>query len=432
MTAYDCTTDPRGDAAACPTIPTAAPPAEPAASAGGRPREPAKYLRRADGRAFTWVRDSQGNRRQLSLGAWGSKESWRRFAAVAAVALRGPVDVATLNGPAAPDGPIVAELVIAFLAHARKHYVKDGRPTGEHVNFELALEPLGRLYDSAPTSEILPAHIRAVRDEMVKKGWRRTHINGQLRRVRHVFRWGLAEGLMPPEVVTGVEAIRGLRAGQTSAPEGRRIVPVADDMVRKTLPFLPPMPRALVELLSHTGARAGEIVQLRLGDLDTSDRRCWIYRPRSHKTEHHDKGREILLGPKAIKVLRPWLTLDRDAFVFSPKRSEATRLADLHERRKSKVPPSQQDRARRARANPRRVLADRYTTASLGLALWRACEAAGIHWHLHQLRHAFGFKVRRLHGLEVAQPLLGHARAAMTERYAAGVAPPWCGGSSRL
>ena len=40
------------------------------------------------------------------------------------------------------------------------------------------------------------------------------------------------------------------------------------------------------------------------------------------------------------------------------------------------------------------------------------------HWHPNQLRHAYASDVRRAHGLEAAQVLLGHAKANITEVYA--------------
>ena len=48
------------------------------------------------------------------------------------------------------------------------------------------------------------------------------------------------------------------------------------------------------------------------------------------------------------------------------------------------------------------------------LAAWRRTHR----WHPYQLRHSFATLVRREHGLEAAQVLLGHARADVTQVYA--------------
>jgi integrase len=39
-------------------------------------------------------------------------------------------------------------------------------------------------------------------------------------------------------------------------------------------------------------------------------------------------------------------------------------------------------------------------------------------WHPYQLRHSFATRVRKQHGLEAAQVLLGHSRADVTQVYA--------------
>jgi integrase len=39
-------------------------------------------------------------------------------------------------------------------------------------------------------------------------------------------------------------------------------------------------------------------------------------------------------------------------------------------------------------------------------------------WHPNQLRHSFATRVRKQHGLEAAQVLLGHSRADVTQVYA--------------
>jgi hypothetical protein len=41
--------------------------------------------------------------------------------------------------------------------------------------------------------------------------------------------------------------------------------------------------------------------------LDRSDPSCWVYRPSSHKTAYHNKGRAILIGPRAQELILPRL-----------------------------------------------------------------------------------------------------------------------------
>ena len=60
-----------------------------------------------------------------------------------------------------------------------------------------------------------------------------------------------------------------------------------------------------------------------------------------------------------------------------------------------------------------------YTPHGIEVAVARACKKRKVpHWHPNQLRHLFATRIRKAHGLEAAQVLLGHARADVTEIYA--------------
>jgi site-specific recombinase XerC len=63
--------------------------------------------------------------------------------------------------------------------------------------------------------------------------------------------------------------------------------------------------------------------------------------------------------------------------------------------------------------------AERYSVQAYGRAVHRASVKAGVEpWHPNQLRHNFATAVRKSHGLEAAQVLLGHSRADVTQVYA--------------
>ena len=147
----------------------------------------------------------------------------------------------------------------------------------------------------------------------------------------------------------------------------------------------------MVELQRLTGMRPGEVVIMRAGDLDRSGD-VWVYAPSRHKTEHHDKAREIFIGPEGQEVLRPWLEADARAYLFSPAEAMQERLPQRRARRKTRVQPSQADRSK---ARPREGPGDRYTVASYRRAIQAACHQAGVaRWHPHQLRHAGGTEIR--------------------------------------
>ena len=72
---------------------------------------------------------------------------------------------------------------------------------------------------------------------------------------------------------------------------------------------------AIIELMRLTGARCGEIVQMRGIDLDVSGS-VWLSRPGSHKTQHHGHGRVIEIGPRAQEIMKPFLKADLSAYLF--------------------------------------------------------------------------------------------------------------------
>jgi integrase len=108
--------------------------------------------------------------------------------------------------------------------------------------------------------------------------------------------------------------------------------------------------------------------------------------------------------------------VDPETPVFSPARDREERFRAARASRKSKVPPSQQNRRKEA---PARNPADRYRPHAYATAIRKGCKKAGVtHWHPNQLRHTYASEIRRDHGLEAAQVLLGHSQANVTEIYA--------------
>jgi hypothetical protein len=255
--------------------------------------------------------------------------------------------------------------------------------------------------------------------------------------------------LIPPTVLHGLQAVTGLQRGRTEARETEPVAPVSLAVVEQTLPHTNRHVRAMVRVQLLIGARPGEVCVIRACDIDMTGP-VWLYRPRQHKTAHHGHQRVIPIGPRAQEVLRPFLKLDTQAFLFSPREAEAERRAEQRQNRKSKVQPSQQHRRKR---NPRKAPGERYTTSSYAHAVEKACRSAfppphplaqrddetkpewearltpeqheelkrwrrEHAWHPNQLRHTRATDVRRQYGLEAAQVVLGHSKADVTQVYA--------------
>jgi integrase len=415
---------------------------------------PPSYCKHPSGQACVTVRDVTGRRRVILLGPHGSAESKAEYRRVLTELEAGggryPVKA---DGRAASD-VTVAELALAFWKYADSYYrLLDGSPSRELEHYDLALRPLVDLYGHTLAREFGPKALLALREALLnakdedtgRARLCRNVINQRLAHVKRVFRWAVAEELLPPSVYQALQAVRGLQKGRSAARETPPVGPVPDEWVDATLPFLRPQLRAMVELQRLTGMRPGEVIVMRTRDLDTSGG-VWFYRPGSdrgpegkHKTAHQGRGRAIPVGPQGQKVLKPWLRLRLEEYLFQPAESRRDWYAERRASRTSPLTPSQC--ARRPKAAPARAPGKHYTRHSYARAVARAClkadaearrqaveagmpaaEAAGRvfvpHWHPHQLRHSCATKLRREFGLDAARTVLGHQSPAVTALYA--------------
>jgi hypothetical protein len=168
-------------------------------------------------------------------------------------------------------------------------------------------------------------------------------------------------------------------------------------------------------------------------DVDTSGD-VWLYRPESHKTEHHGRGRTICIGPRAQGILRPYLLRPKDTHCFSPQESEKERRAERHENRRTPLSCGNRPGTNRKR-RPKRQPGDSYVTATYRRAIHRAVDAVNRErkrqaeeedvepellprWSPNRLRHSAATEIRKRFGLEAAQVTLGHATADVTQIYA--------------
>jgi integrase len=374
---------------------------------------PAYRLHKPSGRAVVTL-----GGKQHYLGAWNSPESkaeYRRLIAEWLASGRGRPKAAEAPPPAAPT---VAEVVLAYWRHAEAHYrTPDGGPSRELDNVRDALRPLRKLYGTTPARDFGPLALRAVRDEMVRSGsLARTTVNARINRIRRVFRWAASVEMVPPELVTALAAVDGLREGRTEAPESGGVAPVPVEHVEAALPFMPAPVGAIVRVQLLSGCRAGEVMAMRGRDLAPGEP-TWQYRPAGHKNRWRGRDRVIHLGPKAVGVIKPFLKPDTSAYLFSP----ADVVAEMHARRRAgRVSrPTPSELARRCPVAPGRKHAARYNRTTYRQAVVRACRKAGApEFSPLQLRHTAATLIRARYGLESAQAVLGHARADTTQIYA--------------
>jgi integrase len=437
-----------------------------------RPRSknsPSYRLHKQSGQAVVTLTDPLGSRKDVLLGKYETPESRVEYNRVVGEwEARGR----RLHEPACEEAGSLSvnELMLAFLRHAEQHYRRaDGTSTNELNEIKAALKPLKELYGTTAVAEFGPLRLKAVRQRMAdarrylvrfklvqddggeqtverhvwEQDFRRTSagatqarrqekwhaaelvnsekalsrgvINNRIDRVVRMFKWAVSEELAPESVWRALTTVRGLEQGRTDVRETEAVKPVPEAHVLAVLPHATPPVAAMLELQLLTGMRPGEARVMRGSDLDTSGE-VWLYRPAHHKTRHKGKDRVVAIGPRGQEIVRKFLKLDTQAYLFTPRDAIAQFRARQRADRKTKVQPSQRDRRRR---KPKKQPGECYTMSAYAAAVGRACVKAGVpHFHPHQLRHTHATEVRRRFGLEAAQVALGHSQAQITEVYA--------------
>lgn len=396
-----------------------------------------KYRRHSSDRGFVEYR----GKRHYFPGAYNSPESvdaYKRFVRAITVAAPQP----ELKGR--PGEPLtVAQIAEHYLRHVRKWTDKRGKPSAEVYHVEGMLRFLLADHAALPMEEFGPKALKAVRKKMVEarkvrsvvkrvkgktkrvrveldEGLSRRYVNDQVKRIGRFFWWAVGEELLPASVADSLRGVRPLtRASQRRDPdepkarESAPVKPVQPELISEARKFMSPVERGMVDLHTLTGMRPDELCMMRPCDIDRSQK-IWEYRPATFKTEERAEARGLdrvyFLGPRAQKIIKPFLDRSATAYLFSPRESRAW----YNER--------QWNNAKTATKRPRktpRTLGVHFTPSSYRQAVARAARKAQTeHWSPYQIRKLHGTEVRKRFKLEGAQVALGHARADVTQLYA--------------
>ena len=165
-----------------------------------RPRNPipSYRLHKQSGQAVVTVAVN-GVRKDVLLGKHGTPESKQEYERVLAT-LRTPggaAAVTSAGGAGRPD-TTVAEVLVAFWAHAQRHYRDtDDNPTTEIGLYKLSLKPVREMFAHVPAVEFGPRALKTCREWMVGKKWCRKQINTHVGRIKRAFKWAASEELIP-------------------------------------------------------------------------------------------------------------------------------------------------------------------------------------------------------------------------------------------
>ncbi len=327
-----------------------------------------------------------------------------------------------------PDSRTMAEVLLAFLRHAKVYYPD----SGEYYQYKLATKPIAALYSSLKASDFGPPEFKAVRafwletpapkvrkDKSVRiiPGRSRQYINKQMKRTLLIVKWAVASGMMPADNYTAIKCVDSLKCGRCDAKESTPVTCVEQSRVDATLPHLTAVLSDMVKFQQLVGCRPGELVVIKPSMVDRSSD-VWAIELAKHKTAYRGKKRTIYVGPQAQAVLAPYLLRDSKAFCFSPIESEKQRRAAVHLARKTPLSCGNRPGSNVAR-KPRKEPGDHYTTGTYARAIRYACQRSKINpWSPNQLRHNAATAIRREFGIEAASVILGHSGLEVTQIYA--------------
>ena len=88
-------------------------------------------------------------------------------------------------------------LILRYFRYAQTYYVKNGQQTDEVYGIRAALSRLRQLYGRTVAKDFGPKAYKLVREAMIQEGLSRKYINDSMARIRRMFKWGVAEELLP-------------------------------------------------------------------------------------------------------------------------------------------------------------------------------------------------------------------------------------------
>ena len=208
-------------------------------------------------------------------------------------------------------------------------------------------------YGHVSVDQFSPPALLFLQNKWVEQGLARLTVNRNVTTIKMVFKHGSKYGWIDPAIYHALLSVDNLKKGRTKAHEYRDIGAVDEEIINRTLPFMPPIVADMVRVQKFCGMRPQDVRNMRSCDINRNDE-IWTYTPFTHKTEHKGKDRIIAVGPRAQAILTSYLVEKADApeaFLFDPR--DTVKLQKIEKRRNRKtfnkqgrVQPSQRDRSK--------------------------------------------------------------------------------------
>jgi len=367
-----------------------------------------KYRLHASGQACVTL-----NGQTHYLGPHGSKASKIQYDRLVSQWLAS--DRSPLFGvPEGEESITVVQIIREYRKWAESYYRDEsGKQTSTVAHIATTMKRLRTWYGSATAEEFTPLAFKDVIRRMIAEGLSISTVNASIARIRHLFEWAVSEELISEHVHRRLCTVSNEIQGKSKAKPKRIVEAVSDADIDATLPHLPRMVADMVRLQRLTGARPGELCNMRVNEI-TAAGDVLVYQPKQHKTKHHGKDRVIVIAGAAIDIIKPYLQGDVGEFVFSARKSLEQTLAD---RTAKRVTPLHH--GNRPKANRKIQATNRYVEASYRRCIKRACERAKIKpWAPNQLRHATASQLQAELGIEAVAAVLGHSKLDTSKVYA--------------
>jgi len=299
----------------------------------------------------------------------------------------------------ASDTPItVTSLCARYLKYCLGYYVKNGSVTDEVASVKIAIRHIQRKYAKTFAKDFGPLSLEVVREQMIDEGNSRRYINGNIGRIKRMFKWAVSKELIPVTTYQALATVTGLKKGKSEAVDHPHVLPVPPEVVEATIRHAKPIIADMIRFQMLTGCRPGEVTSLKPCEIDRRQK-IWRYRPGCHKMEHKGRDRIILIGPQAQVILLPYLLGDENETCFSRPtggRHKRWNYSNKINQACDKAFPAPEG------------------TKGKELTEWRKEHR----WAPNRLRHSRATEIRERYGLEAAQAVLGHSRGDVTLIYA--------------
>ncbi len=329
----------------------------------------------------------------------------------------------------------VGKLLDKYSAYVKKT-TRPIRSNKDHPDLEFTrrvrrfLEP----YRLWPVSDFGPDELLDVQKALVeyeyvsgtkRKRYTRGGINGVIKWIRRIWKWGMGRQLITAEQVQGLEELKPLRMGDTEAPDNHKRARVTEEEFWKVVNVTNSVVGDMLQLIWHTAMRPHEVCDMRPFDILCDKPECWLYVPGRdqtpvgrHKTTRFERVKVVPLASKCQKILKPRIRdFDSKKYIFSPKEA----VQEILEKRSAnrKTPLSCGNRPGTNRKERRMIKpGEKYDYHALRNACKRGCERAGVEVFVpYDLRRTRATGARSILGKEAAKVLLGRTKTDTTDIY---------------